>query len=135
MVPYQIVRFQIIKERRKASNLNHAALVRLRPSEARVSKHRRFITWLAPLTSRRLKCTSAAIRLPGWEKRIDKHLHYTRWDYNKPPFSLPFPVSKATARGSCSVSCAQKSTTVSLSLVSNDDATRVRRLFLFYTGF
>jgi len=30
----------------------------------------------------------------GWEKRIDKHLHYTRWDYNKPPFSLPFPVSK-----------------------------------------
>merc|ERR1719235_2804728 len=28
----------------------------------------------------------------GWEKRIDKHLHYTRYDYNKPPFSLPFPV-------------------------------------------
>jgi len=27
----------------------------------------------------------------GWEKRIDKHLHYTRYDYNKPPFSLPFP--------------------------------------------
>lgn len=29
----------------------------------------------------------------GWEKRIDKHLHYTRYDYNKPPFSLPFPVA------------------------------------------
>merc|ERR1719261_1939402 len=28
----------------------------------------------------------------GWEKRIDKHLHYTRYDYNKPPFSLPYPV-------------------------------------------
>eukprot|EP00928_Gymnodinium_smaydae_P028323 TRINITY_DN21619_c0_g1_i1.p1 TRINITY_DN21619_c0_g1~~TRINITY_DN21619_c0_g1_i1.p1 ORF type:complete len:706 (-),score=143.73 TRINITY_DN21619_c0_g1_i1:225-2342(-) len=27
----------------------------------------------------------------GWEKRIDKHLHYTRYDYNKPPFSLPYP--------------------------------------------
>jgi len=27
----------------------------------------------------------------GWEKRIDKHLHYTRYDYNKAPFSLPFP--------------------------------------------
>eukprot|EP00931_Biecheleriopsis_adriatica_P038170 TRINITY_DN21891_c0_g1_i1.p1 TRINITY_DN21891_c0_g1~~TRINITY_DN21891_c0_g1_i1.p1 ORF type:complete len:812 (+),score=183.46 TRINITY_DN21891_c0_g1_i1:60-2495(+) len=27
----------------------------------------------------------------GWEKRIDKHLHYTKYDYNKPPFSLPFP--------------------------------------------
>jgi hypothetical protein len=30
----------------------------------------------------------------GWEKRIDKHLHYTRYDYNKPPFSLPFPVAE-----------------------------------------
>jgi hypothetical protein len=29
----------------------------------------------------------------GWEKRIDKHLHYTRYDFNKPPFSLPFPVA------------------------------------------
>lgn len=29
----------------------------------------------------------------GWEKRIDKHLHYTRYDYNKAPFSLPFPVT------------------------------------------
>merc|ERR1740121_2577251 len=28
----------------------------------------------------------------GWERRIDKHLHYTRYDYNKSPFSLPFPV-------------------------------------------
>merc|ERR1719171_3115879 len=27
----------------------------------------------------------------GWAKRIDYHLHYTRWDYNKPPFSMPFP--------------------------------------------
>mmetsp|Transcript_11144 Transcript_11144/g.29650 ORF Transcript_11144/g.29650 Transcript_11144/m.29650 type:complete len:814 (-) Transcript_11144:161-2602(-) len=27
----------------------------------------------------------------GWERRIDKHLHYTRYDYNKPPFSLPYP--------------------------------------------
>lgn len=27
----------------------------------------------------------------GWEKRIDKHLHYTRYDFNKPPFSLPYP--------------------------------------------
>ncbi|CAE7843377.1 unnamed protein product, partial [Symbiodinium microadriaticum] len=24
----------------------------------------------------------------GWEKRIDKHLHYTKYDYNKTPFSL-----------------------------------------------
>merc|ERR1719424_1590963 len=30
----------------------------------------------------------------GWEKRIDKHLHYTRYDYNKPPFSLPYPVAE-----------------------------------------
>jgi len=29
----------------------------------------------------------------GWEKRIDKHLHYTRYDYNKSPFLLPFPVA------------------------------------------
>mmetsp|Transcript_22815 Transcript_22815/g.48475 ORF Transcript_22815/g.48475 Transcript_22815/m.48475 type:complete len:857 (+) Transcript_22815:63-2633(+) len=29
----------------------------------------------------------------GWERRIDKHLHYTRYDYNKPPFSLPFPAT------------------------------------------
>jgi len=29
----------------------------------------------------------------GWEKRIDKHLHYTRYDYNKPPFSLPYPAT------------------------------------------
>mmetsp|Transcript_7960 Transcript_7960/g.17692 ORF Transcript_7960/g.17692 Transcript_7960/m.17692 type:complete len:812 (+) Transcript_7960:127-2562(+) len=28
----------------------------------------------------------------GWEKRIDKHLHYTKYDYNRSPFSLPFPV-------------------------------------------
>lgn len=28
----------------------------------------------------------------GWEKRIDLHLHYTRYDYNKPPFCLPYPV-------------------------------------------
>lgn len=27
----------------------------------------------------------------GWEKRIDKHLHYTPYDFNKHPFSLPFP--------------------------------------------
>lgn len=27
----------------------------------------------------------------GWEKRIDKHLHYTKYDFNKPPFSLPYP--------------------------------------------
>lgn len=27
----------------------------------------------------------------GWEKRIDKHLHYTKYDYNKTPFSLPYP--------------------------------------------
>lgn len=30
----------------------------------------------------------------GWEKRIDKHLHYTRYDFNKSPFSLPFPVAE-----------------------------------------
>lgn len=30
----------------------------------------------------------------GWERRIDKHLHYTRYDYNKPPFSLPFPATE-----------------------------------------
>lgn len=24
----------------------------------------------------------------GWEKRIDKHLHYTRYDYGKPPMQL-----------------------------------------------
>jgi len=29
----------------------------------------------------------------GWEKRIDKHLHFTRYDYNKPPFSLPWPAT------------------------------------------
>merc|ERR1719327_23746 len=29
----------------------------------------------------------------GWEKRIDKHLHYTRYDYGKPPFSLPYPAT------------------------------------------
>lgn len=29
----------------------------------------------------------------GWEKRIDKHLHYTKYDYNKPPFSLPYPAT------------------------------------------
>jgi len=33
----------------------------------------------------------AAADNTGWEKRIDKHLHYTRYDYNKPPFSLPYP--------------------------------------------
>jgi len=33
----------------------------------------------------------AAADNTGWERRIDKHLHYTRYDYNKPPFSLPFP--------------------------------------------
>lgn len=27
----------------------------------------------------------------GWEKRIDKHLHYTKYDFNKPPFCLPYP--------------------------------------------
>lgn len=30
----------------------------------------------------------------GWEKRIDKHLHYTRYDFNKSPFSLPYPVAE-----------------------------------------
>mmetsp|Transcript_58595 Transcript_58595/g.188341 ORF Transcript_58595/g.188341 Transcript_58595/m.188341 type:complete len:815 (+) Transcript_58595:98-2542(+) len=29
----------------------------------------------------------------GWEKRIDKHLHYTKYDFNKPPFSLPYPAT------------------------------------------
>eukprot|EP00493_Phyllostaurus_siculus_P003667 UN03682 len=28
----------------------------------------------------------------GWETRIDQHLEYTPWDYNKPPFLLPYPV-------------------------------------------
>lgn len=28
----------------------------------------------------------------GWEKRIHQHLEYTAWDYNKPPFLLPYPV-------------------------------------------
>eukprot|EP00929_Paragymnodinium_shiwhaense_P084010 TRINITY_DN44900_c0_g1_i1.p1 TRINITY_DN44900_c0_g1~~TRINITY_DN44900_c0_g1_i1.p1 ORF type:complete len:403 (+),score=59.48 TRINITY_DN44900_c0_g1_i1:1378-2586(+) len=28
----------------------------------------------------------------GWETRIDKHLNYTRYDYNKHPFCLPYPV-------------------------------------------
>jgi len=28
----------------------------------------------------------------GWETRIDKHLEYTAYNYNKPPFSLPYPV-------------------------------------------
>lgn len=29
----------------------------------------------------------------GWEKRIDKHLHYTRYDFNKPPFCIPYPAT------------------------------------------
>jgi len=29
----------------------------------------------------------------GWEKRIDQHLQYTRYNYNKPPFSLPYPAT------------------------------------------
>mmetsp|Transcript_15061 Transcript_15061/g.43927 ORF Transcript_15061/g.43927 Transcript_15061/m.43927 type:complete len:818 (-) Transcript_15061:84-2537(-) len=29
----------------------------------------------------------------GWERRIDKHLHYTKYDYNKPPFMMPYPAT------------------------------------------
>lgn len=36
--------------------------------------------------------THTAADNTGWERRIDMHLHYTRYDFNKPPFSLPYPV-------------------------------------------
>lgn len=51
---------------------------------------------------RRIVCTKPRFLLAnvhtaadntGWERRVDKHLHYTRYDYSKPPFSLPFPAT------------------------------------------
>jgi len=37
--------------------------------------------------------THAACDNTGWEKRIDKHLHYSKYDFNKAPFSLPYPAT------------------------------------------